>query len=87
MNLGDIVVVLNNDLIGVDDFYPVKGEVGIITDYEKETDMYEVKTLDPITSGWWYTREQLGTPTAEDYRRRLKEALAEIYFENYVGMA
>ena len=72
--IGDIVTITVDYPAGVEEFGKVKGETGVITNYD-HVGSWEVTTGKPKTSGYWYYETEFRPATAEEIADRLRYAL------------
>ena len=73
--VGDIVTITVDYPAGVDEFEKVKGETGVITDYDHVDNCWVVETGKPETSGYWYDETEFRPATAEEIADRLRYVL------------
>ena len=74
--IGDIVTIIVDHPAGVDEFGKVKGETGVITDYDHAGN-WAIETGKPETSGWWFYETEFRPATAEEIADRLRYVLME----------
>ena len=73
MMIGSIVTILVDYPCGVDEdaHNYVKGETGVITDYDEEHGDYAV-TFHPQVFPWWFSKDELRLATNEEIAGKLR---------------
>ena len=79
MKIGDIVTITTDHVYGVDDYYPVHMETGVIVSYDDETKQYQIVTCNPASDEWWFTEDEFRLATDEEVRARLRFAVNRYY--------
>lgn len=76
MMIGSIVTILVDYPCGTDEVERnyVKGETGVITDYNEEHNDYAVKFY-PQSFPWWFAKDELRLATNEEIARKLRSVL------------
>lgn len=73
MSIGSIVTILVDYPAGMDEDARnyVKGETGIITEYDEDYDDYAVKFL-PQSFHWWFSKDEMRLATNEEIAEKLR---------------
>lgn len=74
MMIGSIVTILVDYPCGTDEVENnyVKGETGVITDYNEETNDYAVSILPHERFPWWFSKEEIRLATNEEIAGKLR---------------
>lgn len=75
--IGDIVTITVDKPYGVDDEYPVKGETGVILDFDESTEQWQIATGNYVSDGWWFTKDEFRPATDDEARARLRFILMD----------
>lgn len=75
--IGDVVTITADNPYGVDEDYAVKGETGVIVDYDEDTNQFYVETGNS-ESTWWFTSDEFRPATEEECKARLRYLLMKV---------
>lgn len=73
--VGDIVKVIVDSPIGTDEIYGCRNAIGCVKEYDKDEDMYLVKTGELNSDGWWWCSDELTNATDKEVREKLVNLL------------
>ena len=73
MRVGTIVTIITDCPAGLaNPIFNVKGETGVITDFDDEDVIWQIKTGNPDTTGFWYSQIEFRLATPEEIANKLR---------------